>query len=90
MTFGSVQVDFVVVERLLGLRRDADAVIGQPERVFQDQVGHPVGVHQREAGCGDAPGRVIQHRDVIDAEVIEQRGCIAGQQLEAVVNVGLR
>ena len=51
-------VDLVVIKRLLGLRRDADPVIDQPEWIFEDQVRHPLGVHQREARCGHAPCRV--------------------------------
>jgi hypothetical protein len=65
-------VQFVVVQRLLGLRRDARTVVGQAERVFQDQVGDPVGIHQGEAGRGHAAGRVAEHGDVPDAEVVEQ------------------
>jgi hypothetical protein len=34
-------VHFVLIERFLRLRRDAYPVIGQAERVFQDQVGDP-------------------------------------------------
>ena len=55
-------VDLVVVEGLLGLRRDPGAVVGQAERVLQDQVGDPAGVGQGEAGRGHAAGGVAEQR----------------------------
>jgi hypothetical protein len=48
-----------------------------------------VGVHQREAHRGHAAGRVAQHGDIPDVEVIEQGRGVGGQQLEAVMELGL-
>ena len=79
----------MLVQRLLGLRRDAGPVIGQAKRVFQDQMRDPAGVHQREAHRCHAAGRVAQHSDVPDAEVIQQGRGVRGQQLEAVMDIGL-
>ena len=78
-----------MLERFFGLRRDAGPVIGQAKRVFQDQVRHAAGVHQREAHRCHAASRMAPHRHLANAEMI-QEGCgVGGQQLEAVVDVGL-
>jgi hypothetical protein len=80
----------MLVQGFLGLRRNADAVIDEPEWIFQDQVRHPIRVHQREADRCHAPGRVTQHRNLPDTEVIKQGDRVGGQQLEAVMDIGLR
>jgi len=82
-------VHLVVVERFLGLRRDAGPVVGQAEGVFQDEVGGPAGVGQGEAHRGHAAGRVAQDRHVPGTEVVQQGRGVRGEQLEAVVDVGL-
>jgi hypothetical protein len=69
----------MVVERLLGLRRDPGPVVRETERVFQDEVSDAVRVHQREAGRRHATGRVAEDGDLPDTEVIEQ-SCGVGRQ----------
>jgi hypothetical protein len=48
-----------------------------------------VGVHQGEARRGHAAGRVTQDRGLPHPEVIQQGHGVGGQQLEAVVDIGL-
>lgn len=48
-----------------------------------------VRVHQRKTRRGHATGRVAQDRDPPDVEVIKQGRGVGGQQLEAVMDIGL-
>jgi hypothetical protein len=82
-------VDLVVVECFFRLGRYPGAVVHQAEGIFENEVGDPTGVHQREACSGHPAGGVAEDGHLPDPEVVQQCCGVGGEELEAVVDIWL-
>lgn len=61
----------MLIERLFGLRGNADPVVCEAKWIFENEMRYTVGVHQGKACRSHAARRVTEHGHLGDAEVLQ-------------------